>query len=1017
MQTKGSIGNLINRYKTVLNKCRLMNTFGSLATAAMFTLGGAGAALATDAYQEPPASFHTTIDEPNHRWYYDVAGEQNVLVSGKNAATEAESPMAVTGSAGITRFNYGNIWVMDGYAQGMGGTPGENHTILNQGNIYVGETMPGAGKGMGVDSGGTALNVGIIAVRRGSGMADNSGSADKTMVNSGVITAEGADSVGMHYRRQAVGGEVSNTGTIEADRNSTAVLVTGTDGATVKLADESRVDGLIRLQGTNNRLSVVGVGAEGRENLQVQGAFSGSVEGSRVAFTDDSDIRLDNGFIIDKESEVSLSGVRLVRGPRKNAEGSIVLDKGNLTLNGGLAEGSGSLGSLSADKGRIVIDRAELSGNRSQADPKSPVAGAIAAVMEEGRSLAVRNSTFDDNRTEADVSSGHGGGALSVTGRGGPVRVEESVFKGNAGVFGGALYNGGSDVTIQNSTFADNTAAAAGGALYNAEGGTLTFSGTNVFTGNLAAGTAGDIHNRGTMVVAEGRTLLNGGYTQEGASSGLSVRRGAALSIAMPDAGGVSAGAGTALLALGAPLELGSGTLTVGTVTARNNAAAAFGSDSVLVLNGRAASESAMIRSADGGSLAVEKGAALYITDAQTGKTYTVTEGLSAAEGEYWAGADLLGSRLTRADIRRDGEKITVVAEMKDAAQALPGVIPARAMNAMISGNRNDTEASSMGIRFLSRATEPGFLASDSLAVATVNEVSRAAVTAGVQNTALRLAGAGAEQIARQLSLSFSPGDNSMTQDGLNVWAAPMYGNTRTHGMAVSGASVHGGGGKSDTRGTATSTTNSYNFGGVSLYAGWNIDNLNIVGSAGYAAADHDVKMNLPASLGMGRADANVNTDAFLAELRAEYLISTPVADILPHAGVRYTALYTESHNVTVGGRLLNRAGADTQHIVEFPVGVTAAKSFDIAGWNMRPQADVSVIPAAGDRKNTTKVSYAGINAVDGVSTRIMDSTSFSGMVGLQAEKGSLALGLNYGVQASRHETDQRVNMGVSWKF
>ena len=1077
MQTKGYIENLINRYKTVLNKCRLMNTFGSLAAAAMLTLGGAGAALATDAYQEPPASFHTTIDEPNHRWYYDVAREQNVLVSGKNAATEAESPMAVTGSAGITRFNYGNIWVMDGYAQGMGGTPGENHTILNQGNIYVGETMPGAGKGMGVDSGGTALNVGIIAVRRGSGMADNSGSADKTMVNSGVITAEGADSVGMHYRRQAVGGEVSNsgtiqagnggtgvlvtsegvgaegdnkvflnTGTIEADRNSTAVLVTGTDGATVKLADESRVDGLIRLQGTNNRLSVVGVGAEGRENLQVQGAFSGSVEGSRVAFTDDSDIRLDNGFIIDKESEVSLSGVRLVRGPRKNAEGSIVLDKGNLTLNGGLAEGSGSLGSLSADKGRIVIDRAELSGNRSQADPKSPVAGAIAAVMEEGRSLAVRNSTFDDNRTEADVSSGHGGGALSVTGRGGPVRVEESVFKGNAGVFGGALYNGGSDVTIQNSTFADNTAAAAGGALYNAEGGTLTFSGTNVFTGNLAAGTAGDIHNRGTMVVAEGRTLLNGGYTQEGASSGLSVRRGAALSIAMPDAGGVSAGAGTALLALDAPLELGSGTLTVGTVTARNNAAAAFGSDSVLVLNGRAASESAMIRSADGGSLAVEKDAALYITDAQAGKTYTVTEGLSAAEGEYWAGADLLGSRLTRADIRRDGEKITVVAEMKDAAQALPGVIPARAMNAMISGNRNDTEASSMGIRFLSRATEPGFLASDSLAVATVNEVSRAAVTAGVQNTALRLAGAGAEQIARQLSLSFSPGDNSMTQDGLNVWAAPMYGNTRTHGMAVSGASVrgnygglalgadtkageilggsvrvgasvHGGGGKSDTRGTATSTTNSYNFGGVSLYAGWNIDNLNIVGSAGYAAADHDVKMNLPASLGMGRADANVNTDAFLAELRAEYLISTPVADILPHAGVRYTALYTESHNVTVGGRLLNRAGADTQHIVEFPVGVTAAKSFDIAGWNMRPQADVSVIPAAGDRKNTTKVSYAGINAVDGVSTRIMDSTSFSGMVGLQAEKGSLALGLNYGVQASRHETDQRVNMGVSWKF
>ncbi len=58
-----------------------------------------------------------------------------------------------------------------------------------------------------------------------------------------------------------------------------------------------------------------------------------------------------------------------------------------------------------------------------------------------------------------------------------------------------------------------------------------------------------------------------------------------------------------------------------------------------------------------------------------------------------------------------------------------------------------------------------------------------------------------------------------------------------------------------------------------------------------------------------------------------------------------------------------------------------------------------------------------GINAVDGVNTRIMDSTSWSGMVGVQAEKGNFALGLNYGIQASSHETDQNVNVGFSWKF
>ena len=46
-----------------------------------------------------------------------------------------------------------------------------------------------------------------------------------------------------------------------------------------------------------------------------------------------------------------------------------------------------------------------------------------------------------------------------------------------------------------------------------------------------------------------------------------------------------------------------------------------------------------------------------------------------------------------------------------------------------------------------------------------------------------------------------------------------------------------------------------------------------------------------------------------------------------------------------------------------------------------------------------------------------MDSTSWAGTLGVQAEKGNLALGLNYGLQASSRETDQSVSVGISWKF
>ena len=48
MLTKGAIGNLVNRYKAVLKKCNLINTFGSLAVASMLVMGGAGVASAAN---------------------------------------------------------------------------------------------------------------------------------------------------------------------------------------------------------------------------------------------------------------------------------------------------------------------------------------------------------------------------------------------------------------------------------------------------------------------------------------------------------------------------------------------------------------------------------------------------------------------------------------------------------------------------------------------------------------------------------------------------------------------------------------------------------------------------------------------------------------------------------------------------------------------------------------------------------------------------------------------------------
>ena len=46
-----------------------------------------------------------------------------------------------------------------------------------------------------------------------------------------------------------------------------------------------------------------------------------------------------------------------------------------------------------------------------------------------------------------------------------------------------------------------------------------------------------------------------------------------------------------------------------------------------------------------------------------------------------------------------------------------------------------------------------------------------------------------------------------------------------------------------------------------------------------------------------------------------------------------------------------------------------------------------------------------------------MAAWSVAAMAGLQAEKGNFAIGLNYGIQASRHETDQGLRLTLGWKF
>ena len=94
--TKGAIGNLINRYKAVLKKCHLMNTFGSLAVAGMLVMGGAaaaGAAETTDKVLSEDISTSVVVSAGN---------SVNLDLNGYNIATSNTYALFVDGDVTIS---------------------------------------------------------------------------------------------------------------------------------------------------------------------------------------------------------------------------------------------------------------------------------------------------------------------------------------------------------------------------------------------------------------------------------------------------------------------------------------------------------------------------------------------------------------------------------------------------------------------------------------------------------------------------------------------------------------------------------------------------------------------------------------------------------------------------------------------------------------------------------------------------------------------------------------------------
>lgn len=508
------------------------------------------------------------------------------------------------------------------------------------------------------------------------------------------------------------------------------------------------------------------------------------------------------------------------------------------------------------------------------------------------------------------------------------------------------------------------------------------------------------------------------------------------------------------------------GSLTVGNATAptANAITVAFGSDSLLVVDGTAMNGKTVFTGTVSDSpeaapdliASVAEGSKLHVDNAVAGGFTVFDSGFDTTAVDGWAGENVTTDS-AMLDASYSDKNVTV--KTNNAHTVFPNLSDgmADAVNDLYNGKLNNVDSTDMGVRFLSRATNDHFLGADKdAAAATIESAARIAFAGAVPQMTKMASDAGTNAVVNRLGFA-NPADGAQAMDaegkivdrnttGFALWIAPLWQSQHGWGMEadnldygfngnLGGVSLGadytfenairagitfniGGGYAESSGGDLNSTENRMSFWGLGAYAGWNYENFGLMADVSYTSTWNDLKQDMDSRMGMGDLEADVQASAISAGLRAEYKLETSVLDVIPHIGVRYMSLNTWGFDAESNGGTVLEGDGFHQDIWTFPVGVTFTKDFTLdSGWSFKPSIDFSVIPAAGDIKAKQDVAFTGLPGSYEVETQMMDYLTWQGGVGLEMGNDTMSFGVNYTLQAGQHTTGHGVFGSFRYEF
>lgn len=421
-----------------------------------------------------------------------------------------------------------------------------------------------------------------------------------------------------------------------------------------------------------------------------------------------------------------------------------------------------------------------------------------------------------------------------------------------------------------------------------------------------------------------------------------------------------------------------------------------IGNNSAIVINAQAFSDTKAV--IEGGVLTIDGGKGFLLNAGQTG-SILVSETAGGSTGTLTTDNFFVTATLGTVDGKTGtyittSFKNTVFGDDQELAAAVEAGMNRDTANIAVFRAIGDTYRDTAGTAL----TEVGLLAA--------SEYVAAPVVAGTYNVAYDAAA----EVTRAVM------NHNVKGEGMGAWADVFYASNeakKIYGGQGYSADVYGGVfgfdtvfscgaklgaaltiGQADADGERSFSkySNDADFWGLSVYTGKNVadTSLYIGADLSYLWVDNDLKGTVAGA----SADESLDSTVFTVGLRADWTAYEGAFNVVPHAGVRYTAIDVDDYR---------GYASDSINVVELPVGVEVNGTFEASGWKVVPSVDFTIVPQVGDKD--VKTAVGNVDVIDNL---------YNTTVGVEAVYGQYAFGLDAGYGFG---SDDRQNATVKANF